>query len=211
MATPLIVFMAALTAAFMLLVLVDVVRTRRRGLAYAGAYGAGGSRPCRPAATASSRQALAPLGVVYAVGEEWSARSATGAEIPSGEPVRVVGQEGLTLIVEPATASHRTVGPAGDHVTSDQILPGAIVAVIVILVIVGRRAGRHAGGAARTRTPSGPAASRRSRVGTRGVAKTALAPVGRRPCRRRGMDRAVRQRTHDRGREPRSASSARTG
>jgi len=40
-------------------------------------------------------------GIVYTVGEEWSARSSTGAEIPSGARVRVVGQEGLTLIVEP--------------------------------------------------------------------------------------------------------------
>ena len=42
-ATPLIAFMATLTGAFMLLVLVTIVRSRRRGLAYAGAYGAGGT------------------------------------------------------------------------------------------------------------------------------------------------------------------------
>jgi membrane-bound ClpP family serine protease len=37
--------------------------------------------------------------VVYAAGEEWTARSASGADIPSGERVLVMGQDGLTLIV----------------------------------------------------------------------------------------------------------------
>jgi membrane-bound ClpP family serine protease len=45
---------------------------------------------------------------VYAVGEEWSARSDNGVEIAPGEHVRIVGQEGLTLIVEP--------GPPGGSV-----------------------------------------------------------------------------------------------
>ena len=101
-ATPLIVFMATLTGAFMLLVLVTIVRTRRRGLAYAGAYGAGGTTTVPAGSDGVVKRALTPLGVVYAVGEEWSARSASGAEIPSGEHVRVVGQDGLTLMVEPA-------------------------------------------------------------------------------------------------------------
>ena len=100
-ATPLILFMAALTAGFMLLVLVTIVRARRRGLAYAGAYGAGGTTSVPPGSDGFVKQALTPLGIVYTVGEEWSARSSTGAEIPSGARVRVVGQEGLTLIVEP--------------------------------------------------------------------------------------------------------------
>jgi membrane-bound serine protease (ClpP class) len=100
-ATPLIIFMAALTTGFMLLVLVTIVRARRRGLAYAGAYGAGGSTSVPPGSDGFVKQALTPLGIVYTVGEEWSARSSTGAEIPSGARVRVVGQEGLTLIVEP--------------------------------------------------------------------------------------------------------------
>ncbi len=100
-ATPLILFMAALTTGFMLLVLVTIVRARRRGLAYAGAYGAGGTTSVPPGSDGFVKQALTPLGIVYTVGEEWSARSSTGAEIPSGARVRVVGQEGLTLIVEP--------------------------------------------------------------------------------------------------------------
>lgn len=112
-ATPLIILMAALTAGFMLLVLVTIVRTRQRGLAYAGAYGAGGTTTVPAGSDGIVRQTLTPLGIVYAVGEEWSARSATGSEIPSGERVRVIAQDGLTLIVEPGPAAES----AGQRVT----------------------------------------------------------------------------------------------
>ena len=113
-ATPLILFMAALTTGFMLLVLVTIVRARRRGLAYAGAYGAGGSTSVPAGSDGFVKQALTPLGIVYAVGEEWSARSSTGAEIPSGARVRVIGQEGLTLIVEP----EGSIGSTAQQVTT---------------------------------------------------------------------------------------------
>ena len=43
---------------------------------------------------------IAPRGVAYAGGEAWSARSA-GPEIAPGSAVRVVGVDGLELIVEP--------------------------------------------------------------------------------------------------------------
>ena len=46
------------------------------------------------------RRALVPDGTVYAAGEEWTARSADGAALERGTPVRVVGHDGLTLIVE---------------------------------------------------------------------------------------------------------------
>jgi membrane-bound ClpP family serine protease len=52
-----------------------------------------------------TRTALEPRGVVYAAGEEWTARSRDEMAIPRGAPVRVIGQEELTLIVES--------GPAG--------------------------------------------------------------------------------------------------
>jgi membrane-bound serine protease (ClpP class) len=48
---------------------------------------------------------IAPKGIAYAGGESWSARSRS-AEIGPGTPLRVIGVEGLELIVEPA--------PAGD-------------------------------------------------------------------------------------------------
>ena len=43
---------------------------------------------------------IAPKGVAYANGEAWSARSA-GPEIAAGSPLRVIGVDGLELIVEP--------------------------------------------------------------------------------------------------------------
>ncbi|HSK93939.1 MAG TPA: nodulation protein NfeD [Candidatus Angelobacter sp.] len=55
--------------------------------------------------TATAQTLIAPTGIAYAGGESWSARSRE-AEISPGAPVRVVGVEGLELIVEPA--------PAGD-------------------------------------------------------------------------------------------------
>ena len=59
------------------------------------------------------KTALAPMGVVYAAGEEWTARSDTGAGIDRGAHVRVVGQEGLTLIVEPGPAAATSVEGEG--------------------------------------------------------------------------------------------------
>lgn len=100
-AAPLVILMALVTAAFMAFVLVTVVRVRRRGLAYAGAYGAGGTSTVPAGSDALVKTDLAPVGVVYAAGEEWTARSGSGSEIETGQRVRVVGQEGLTLIVEP--------------------------------------------------------------------------------------------------------------
>jgi membrane-bound serine protease (ClpP class) len=100
-AAPLVVLMSVATAAFMALSLFIVVRVRRRSLAYAGAYGAGGTSTVPAGSEGIVRTSLAPLGVVYAAGEEWTARSSSGASIAPGAEVRVVGQDGLTLIVEP--------------------------------------------------------------------------------------------------------------
>ncbi len=47
------------------------------------------------------RRALIPTGTVYAAGEEWTARSADGRRLERGTPVRMVGQDGLVLIVDP--------------------------------------------------------------------------------------------------------------
>jgi membrane-bound serine protease (ClpP class) len=100
-AWPIVVLMAAATAAFMVLALVTVVRVRRRSLALGTAYGAGGTSLVPTGSGALAKTSLAPTGVVYAAGEEWTARSGSGAEIAPGEHVHVVGQQGLTLIVEP--------------------------------------------------------------------------------------------------------------
>jgi membrane-bound serine protease (ClpP class) len=54
-------------------------------------------------ATATAQTLIAPTGIAYAGGESWSARS-RDAEIGAGTPLRVVGVDGLELIVEPAAA-----------------------------------------------------------------------------------------------------------
>jgi len=99
-AAPLVVGMAIATAAYVALVLFVVVRVRRRTDAFAGEFGAGGSSIVPAGSEAVVKTPLAPLGVVYAAGEEWTARSDTGEGIDPGAHVRVIGQEGLTLIVE---------------------------------------------------------------------------------------------------------------
>ena len=45
---------------------------------------------------------LDPVGTVYVGRESWTARERNGAKLARGQEVRVVGQEGLTLIVEKA-------------------------------------------------------------------------------------------------------------
>ncbi len=104
-ALPLIVAMAVLTALYVAFVLLAVARVRRRSLAFAGAYGAGGTMAVPPGTVGVARTALDPRGVVYAAGEDWTARSSDTSPIGPGDHVRVVGQEDLTLIVEPAPAS----------------------------------------------------------------------------------------------------------
>lgn len=84
-----------------ILAVVGVVRVMTRRRSHDTAFGAGGTPVVPVGSNGVTRTALTPRGVVYAAGEEWSARSATGREIAEDEPVRVVGQEGLTLVVEP--------------------------------------------------------------------------------------------------------------
>ena len=53
---------------------------------------------------ATAQTLIGSTGIAYAGGESWSARS-RGTEIGAGTPLRVVGVEGLELIVEPAPAA----------------------------------------------------------------------------------------------------------
>jgi membrane-bound serine protease (ClpP class) len=95
-----IVGLTAATAAYVLFVLSVVVRWRR------GALLIGTTGPLVPAGTvAEVRTTLRPLGVVYASGEEWTARTEDGSTPEPGASVRVLRQDGLTLVVEPATPS----------------------------------------------------------------------------------------------------------
>jgi len=99
-AWPVIATMTAMTAAFMFLIAAVAVRTRRMTTAD-GLIGAG--LPTN--SLGQVRRPLTPIGSVYAGGEEWTARSADERPLERGTPVRVVRQEGLTLVVEPAEGS----------------------------------------------------------------------------------------------------------
>ncbi|MEJ7753511.1 MAG: nodulation protein NfeD [Candidatus Limnocylindrales bacterium] len=106
-AKPIIVAMTALTAAFMGVVVYFALRTHKLAPVAIGGMSQG---PIIPVGTpAAVRRPLAPEGSVYAVGEEWTARTVEGAAVARGTPVRVVGQDGLTLLVEPADAGIASV------------------------------------------------------------------------------------------------------
>ena len=97
-ATPLLLVTSLTTAAFGAMIAWAAIRSRRIGNASSsvavpvGATGIVGSR-------------IAPRGSIYVNKEHWSARSSDGAPIDRGSNVRVVGMEGLTLIVEPEASS----------------------------------------------------------------------------------------------------------
>jgi membrane-bound serine protease (ClpP class) len=100
-ALPVILTVVGLTGAFAALITVVTYRTRHLAqspilVGSLQVVGQGG-KVARP---------IDPVGSVVAVGEEWTARSASGRAIARGVAVRVVGQDGLTLLVEP------TAGPA---------------------------------------------------------------------------------------------------
>ena len=96
-----IVALTVLTASYVLFILFVVVRWRRRAGASLGRF----TGPVVPAGSvAEVRSGLLPVGVVYAAGEEWSARTENGSAVGAGTAVRIVRQEGLTLIVEPLDA-----------------------------------------------------------------------------------------------------------
>jgi membrane-bound serine protease (ClpP class) len=100
-AIPVIVTMTVLTGGFMIFILYAVMRSRRMAVAGDGLIGSGLAQNT----LGEVRRPLAPVGSVYAGGEEWSARSLDESPIQRGAQVKIVGQEGLTLVVEPAEAS----------------------------------------------------------------------------------------------------------
>ena len=103
-AWPIIAAMSGLTGAFMLVVVAAAWRVRHRVRLPIGIGGsqADGTVPVPAGMPASVRHPLAPIGTVYAGGEEWSARSVDGSALDRGVSVRVVGQDGLVLVVERA-------------------------------------------------------------------------------------------------------------
>jgi membrane-bound ClpP family serine protease len=103
------VVIGAIAAVVLILIVVGVGRaiSRRRG-ANEDDFGAGGRRQVPLGTSGVAKTDLSPSGVVLAAGEQWTADSASGARIESGRRVRVVGQRGLTLIVDADPASAPT-------------------------------------------------------------------------------------------------------
>ena len=102
-ALPVIVVMVGLTAAFGALITVTAYRTRRMRTS---PVLVGSLRVAGEAGVVSTD--INPLGSVYAVGEEWTARSADGRPLPRGAHVAVVRQDGLTLYVSPVEPGSAT-------------------------------------------------------------------------------------------------------
>ena len=96
-ALPVLVTMTVLTALFMILIAYAAVRTRSMKTG-AGLIGAGLAAD----AVGEVRRPLTPIGSVYAGGEEWTARTSDERLLQRGTAVRILRQEGLTLVVEPA-------------------------------------------------------------------------------------------------------------
>jgi membrane-bound serine protease (ClpP class) len=97
---PTILAVVGATGAFMGLIVIIGVRSR----AMRGSPGTVGVAVAS-GTVGEVRTPLAPTGTVYAGGEEWSARASDEQVLQRGTPVRIVRQDGLTLIVEPSDAA----------------------------------------------------------------------------------------------------------
>ncbi len=95
-ALPLLVVTSVTTAAFVGVVVITAIRTRRLAPT-SGLVGAG----FEPGVRGVVHRPLTPTGSVHAGGEEWSARAVDGRSLDRGTPVRIVGTDGLTVLVEP--------------------------------------------------------------------------------------------------------------
>ncbi len=102
-AWPVIAVIAVLTAAFMFGAVFVAMRARRSHRTAPGLIGS----ELAPNTLAEVRQPLTPIGSVYAGGEEWTARTSDEHPLQRGTPVRIVRQEGLTLIVETTDGTAR--------------------------------------------------------------------------------------------------------
>jgi membrane protein implicated in regulation of membrane protease activity len=98
-------FIAAALAAIAILAVIALPRILRRRRSLADGFGAGGQSTVPVGSIGMAKTDLTPSGVVHVAGEQWTARSTDGATIADDQVIRVVGQDGLTLIVEAAPTS----------------------------------------------------------------------------------------------------------
>jgi membrane-bound serine protease (ClpP class) len=94
-ATPLIAVMTVTLGVLMLLITIAAVRTRRMAMPGLAGIDVGSGM------LGVVRSPLEPLGSVHIAGEEWTARSVDDRPIARGTAVKVVGVDGLTVLVEP--------------------------------------------------------------------------------------------------------------
>jgi membrane-bound serine protease (ClpP class) len=85
------------------LVVTHMLRTRRTPLLTGAEHYLG--------QTARVHRPLAPRGSVWFEGQTWNAESPTGAQVPAGARVRIVGRQGLTLLVEPVEPASQPPTP----------------------------------------------------------------------------------------------------
>ena len=121
-AWPVVVVTGGFGVVFALVVLRAAITSRRArpanvspGLAFSGRGTTG--------EIGEVRRALDPSGSVYVAGEVWSAR-AVGDPVPVGGHVRVVGQDGLTLLVEAAGPEARSPDAAAATGGGTGMTPG---------------------------------------------------------------------------------------
>lgn len=99
---PVIVTTTVTGGVFLLLIVWAAVRSRDMA-SPAGVVGSSATVPVGVAGVV--RRSIEPVGSIYLAGEEWSARTVDGRSLGRGTPVRVVGTDGLTVIVEPDPSS----------------------------------------------------------------------------------------------------------
>jgi membrane-bound serine protease (ClpP class) len=114
-ATPLVVVSTGTTALLMALITLAAIRSRRMP----APFGMVGS-PVALGSVGVVQAPLAPLGTAYLAGEPWSARTVDGAWMPRDTPVRLVGFEGLTAIVEPLEPLDPSAAPPAASVSADR-------------------------------------------------------------------------------------------
>jgi membrane-bound serine protease (ClpP class) len=106
-----IVIMTLVTGLFMLGVVYAVIRTQRSSHPVIGQSHL--TAPLVPLGTAGEvRSPLVPTGTIYARGEEWTARGEPSTRLERGTTVRVTGNDGMVLLVEPMPTRERTEGTA---------------------------------------------------------------------------------------------------
>jgi membrane-bound serine protease (ClpP class) len=110
-ATEVIVLMTAITGLFVAGLVYALVKTRRSEGPILGQSNLKG--PLLPLGTPGEvRSPLGPLGTIYARGEEWTARGVAASRLERGTSVRVTGNDGMVLLVEPMSTRESTEGTA---------------------------------------------------------------------------------------------------